>query len=219
MNQVQLTAQPRVEAGKAPSRRLRREGLVPAVVYGLDAGAEHVSVPARALQHILSGGANTLIELLVEGNSQLTLAREIQRHPVRGTLLHVDFVRVRADQTIDAEIALHLVGEPVGVRDGGRLEQILFSVSVSAQATAIPPTIEIEVSDLELEGRLHVSDLPRIAGVTYTQDPDTLLAHVAVPRGMELPEEEAAAEGEEAAAEAGEGAEAGGGSEGGGDEG
>jgi large subunit ribosomal protein L25 len=215
MNQVQLTAQPREDAGKSPARRLRREGLVPAVVYGLDAGAEHVSVPARALQHILAGGANTLIELMVDGKSQLTLAREVQRHPVRGTLLHVDFVRVRADQTIEAEIALHLTGEPVGVRDGGRLEQILFSVSVSARATAIPPTIEIDVTDLPLEGRIHISDLPALSGVAYTQDPETLVAHVAVPRGMELPEEGEAAEGEGE----GEGAEGGEGGDEGADEG
>jgi large subunit ribosomal protein L25 len=133
---------------------------------------------------------------------------------VRGTLLHVDFVRVRADQAIDAEVALHLHGEPVGVRDGGRLEQTLFSVSVNARATAIPPSIEIDVSDLPLEGRLHVSDLPTLSGVTYTQEPETLLAHVAVPRGMELPEEEAA---EAAEGEAAEGAEAGGGGSDGGD--
>jgi large subunit ribosomal protein L25 len=214
MNQVQLTAVPREGTGKSPARRLRREGLVPAVVYGLDAGTESVSVPARALQHILAGGANTLIELVVNGTSQLTLAREIQRHPVRGTLLHVDFVRVRADQAIDAEVALHLTGEPEGVKDGGRLEQILFSVSVNALATAIPPSIEIDVSGLGLEARLHVSDLPTLRGVTYTLDPETLLAHVTVPRGMELPEEEEAAEaaegeGEGAAGEAAEGEEAG----------
>ena len=214
MNQVQLTAQPRVDSGKSPARRLRREGLVPAVVYGLDGGAEQVSVPARALQHILAGGANTLIELVVEGQSQLTLAREVQRHPVRGTLLHVDFVRVRADQAIDAEVPLHLHGEPVGVRDGGRLEQIVFHVSVNARATAIPVQIEFDVSELELEGRLPLSDLPTTSGVTFTQEPDLLLAHVAVPRGMELPEEEAA-EGEEAAGEAAGAGE----SEGGGEEG
>jgi large subunit ribosomal protein L25 len=196
MNQVQLTAQPREDSGKSPARRLRREGFVPAVVYGLDAGTEQVSVPARALQHILQGGANTLIELMVNGHSQLTLAREVQRHPVRGTLLHVDFVRVRADQAIDAEVPLHLTGEPEGVRDGGRLEQIVFHVSVNAQATTIPAGIEVDVSELPLEGRLHVSDLPTLTGVTYTLEPETLLAHVAVPRGMELPEEEAAAEGE-----------------------
>jgi large subunit ribosomal protein L25 len=217
MNQVQLTAVPREDTGKSPARRLRREGLVPAVVYGLDAGTEQVSVPARALQHILQGGANTLIELMVNGHSQLTLAREVQRHPVRGTLLHVDFVRVRADQAIDAEVPLHLTGEPVGVRDGGRLEQILFHVSVNAAATAIPGGIEVDVAGMQLEDRLHVSDLPSIRGVTYTLDPETLLAHVTVPRGMELPEEEAEAEAAEAAE--GEGAEAGGEAEGGGEEG
>jgi large subunit ribosomal protein L25 len=211
MNQVQLTAVPREGSGKAPARRLRREGLVPAVVYGLDAGTEQVSVPARALQHILQGGANTLIELMVNGHSQLTLAREVQRHPVRGTLLHVDFVRVRADQAIDAEVPLHLVGEPEGVRDGGRLEQTVFHVPVNARATAIPAGIEVDVSGLPLEGRLHVSDLPAISGVTYSLEPETLLAHVAVPRGMELPEE--GAEGEAAEGEAAEG-EAEGGDEG-----
>jgi len=207
MNQVQLVAEPREGGGKSPARRLRREGLVPAVVYGLDAGTEQVSVPARALQHILTGGANTLIELMVNGTSQLTLAREIQRHPVRGTLLHVDFVRVRADQPIDAEVALHLIGDPTGVKDGGRLEQNLFQVRVTARAGDIPPLIEIDVSDMPLEGRLHVSDLPVLPGVTYALEPEALIAHVAIPRGMALEEGEGEAAEVEAAEGEGEGEE------------
>src|SRR5690348_9503121 len=113
MSEANLTADLRREKGKGPAGRYRREGRLPATVYGLGADAQSVTVPARELQHILTGGsgANTLITLRVDGAEQLTLAREIQRDPIRGSLLHVDFVRVRADQTVTADVPLHLTGE------------------------------------------------------------------------------------------------------------
>src|SRR5512139_2612209 len=95
-SETMLTARPRTEIGSAPAGRIRREGLVPAVVYGLGTETLSVSVSARELQHILSGasGANSLITLRLDGGEQLALARQIQRHPVKGTLTHVDFIRV-----------------------------------------------------------------------------------------------------------------------------
>ena len=120
---VVLQAEPRTERGSRPAGRLRRAGQVPAVVYGLGGDTLAVTVPARELDHILAHGVNTLITLKLDGDDQLALARQVQRHPTRGDLVHVDFVRVSTDVAIAAEVALHLVGEAVGVRDGGLLEQ------------------------------------------------------------------------------------------------
>src|SRR5690349_1792469 len=140
MSEARLTADLRSETGKRPAGRYRRQGLVPAVVYGLGADAQSVTVPERELTHILTGaaGANTLITLKVAGADQLALAREIQRHPVKGSLVHVDFVRVRADQTVTADVPLHLTGEAEGVSMGGMLEQALFSLTIEALPRDIP---------------------------------------------------------------------------------
>ena len=105
---------------------------MPGVVYGLGEENVSVTVSQRELAHILSGGANTLITLKVDGGNQLTLARQIQRHPIKGTYVHVDFIRVRADQTIQAEVPVHLIGESEGVTHGGVLEQLLHTLTVEA---------------------------------------------------------------------------------------
>jgi large subunit ribosomal protein L25 len=216
-----LTAKPRPEYGSRPAGRLRRDGLVPAVVYGLGTDTLSVAVGARELQHILTGasGANTVITLRIDGDGgdQLALARQIQRHPVKGTLLHVDFVRIRADQAVSAEIPLHLEGEAEGVKNGGLLEQALFSLSVEALPADLPPAITHDVSALEIGGQVHVRDLTVPASVTVTTDADELVVQVAQPRGLDLPEEGEAAEGEEGA-EGAEGGAAAGAEESGGDE-
>jgi large subunit ribosomal protein L25 len=217
MSEANLTAQVRTEIGKRPAGRYRRDGLVPATVYGLDTDAQSVTVPARELSHILTGGAgaNTLITLRVDGSEQLTLAREIQRHPVRGDLLHVDFVRVRADQTVAADVPVHLTGEAEGVGMGGILEQALFSLTIEARPRDIPQTIECDVTALNIGDQVRVSELVLPAGVSTQIDPEELVAQVNAPRVEEEPEAEAA-EGEEGAEAAAEG-EAAASSEGGGE--
>jgi large subunit ribosomal protein L25 len=212
MSEARLTADLRSETGKRPAGRYRREGKVPAVVYGLGSDAQSVTVPERELTHILTGeaGANTLITLKVDGADQLALAREIQRHPVKGSLVHVDFVRVRADQTITAEVPLRLLGQPEGASQGGMLEQLMHSLTFEGLPGQLPPEIEHEVSALELGDQLHVGDLGLPAGVVVTNDPGDLVAMISVPRGLEAGEGEVAAEGEaapegEAAAPAAEG--------------
>ena len=148
MPDITLATEPRTLLGSRPSGRLRRQGKVPAVVYGLGTDAVSVTVPSRELQHILAGesGANTLITLDVDGESVLTLARQIHRHPTRGELVHVDFIRIRRDVAVSAEIPLHLIGEPTGVRDGGLLEQLMFNLTIEAMPGNIPVAIEIDVS-------------------------------------------------------------------------
>ncbi len=197
MADVTLQAERREAAGKGAAGRVRREGRVPAVVYGLDTDNVSVSVVARDLSHILSSGAgmNTLITLQIDGASQLALARQIQRDPIKGTVLHVDFVRVRADQTITADIPVHLNGEPEGVtRGGGVLEQLVHTLRVEGRPGDLPPGIEHDVAALEIGDSVHVGDLAVPGGITVLQDADDLVAHVSAPRVAEAEAGEAAAE-------------------------
>ena len=213
MPDATLSAKPRPDLGSRPAGRLRREGLVPAVVYGLGTDTLSVTVPARELQHILTGasGANTVITLQIDGDGgdQLALARQIQRHPVKGTVLHVDFVRIRADQTVVAEVPLHLEGEAEGVKNGGLLEQNLFAITVEALPADLPPAITYDVSTMDMGDQIRVGDLQVPASVTITIDADELVAQVVQPRGMDLGEEAEAAEGEAAEGDEGEAAAAG----------
>jgi large subunit ribosomal protein L25 len=209
MPDITLATESRTTLGSRPSGRLRREGKVPAVVYGLGADTVSVTVPARELQHILAGesGANTLITLDVDGDSVLTLARQIHRHPTRGELVHVDFIRIRRDVAVSAEIPVHLLGEATGVRDGGLLEQLLFHLTVEAMPGNIPVSIEIDVSELAIGDQLRVEDIPLPDGVETHAEPDFVVAQVAAPRVVtEAEEGEEGVEGE--AGEPGEGGEA-----------
>ena len=215
MEEVTLVADVGRPVGKSAARKIRRAGKVPAIVYGQGADPEPVAVPSRELQHILAGagGANTLINLDLSGRGELVLARQVVRHPVRHTVVHVDFIRVRRDQAVSAEVPIHLIGEPQGVKDGGIIEQTNFTLSIEAKPGDLPAGIEADVSGLGIGDQLTVGDLKLPPGVVTTQDPSDLVAHVAQPRGLELPEEAEAAEeeaegegGEAPAAEAGEGA-------------
>jgi large subunit ribosomal protein L25 len=200
MPDITLASESRTELGSRPSGRLRREGKVPAVVYGLGTDAVAITVPARELQHILAGeaGANTLITLDVDGESVLTLARQIHRHPTKGQLVHVDFVRIDRDVAVSAEIPIHLLGEAEGVKDGGLLEQLLFHLTIEAMPGNIPVSIEIDVESLGIGDQLRIEDLTLPEGVTTQAESDFVVAQVAAPRVATE-----AAEGEE-----GEGAEA-----------
>ena len=211
---VVLLAEPRSERGSRPAGRLRRAGRVPGVVYGRGGETLAITVPARELNHILAHGVNTLITLKLDGADQLALARQVQRHPTRGELVHVDFVRVSTDVAISAEVALRMIGEPVGVRDGGLLEQSVFTLAIEAKPQDIPGEIEADVSELGIGDQLRVSDLTLPAGVTTNVEPETLVVHVAAPRGLggEGEDEGEAGEGAEGApaAEGGEASEGGG---------
>jgi large subunit ribosomal protein L25 len=204
-----LPAEVRPERGSRPAGRLRREGRLPGVVYGLGTDAIAVTVSAKQLGGILSSrtGANTLIELQIDGSSHLALARQVQRDAVKGTLTHVDFVRVRADQTIQAEVRLSLLGQPEGVSQGGMLEQLMHTLTVEGLPGQLPTEIEHDVSPLVLGDQLHVSDVALPAGVVITNDPGELIAMISVPRGLAEGEGEVAPEEGEEGAEPVEGEE------------
>jgi large subunit ribosomal protein L25 len=205
--EIVLTAEPRTERGSRPAGRLRRAGQVPAVVYGLGSDPAAVKVSSRELSSILAKGANTLITLKVDGDEALTLARQVQRDPTRGDLVHVDFVRVRTDVAVAAEVGLHLTGEPEGVKSGGIVEQLIFTLPIEAMPQDIPGAIEHEISALEIGDQLRVGELSLPPGVAATVDDDALVAQVVAPRVVEeeVPEEVEGEEGVEG--EAAEGAE------------
>jgi len=215
MADTKLVAELRSDKGSRPAGRLRREGRLPGVVYGLGEDAVSVTVNAHQLGTILSSksGANTLITLQIDGADQLALARQIQRDAVKGSLVHVDFIRVRADQTIQAEVRIDLQGEAEGLNQGGMLEQMMHTLTVEGKPGQLPNEIVHDVSALELGDQLHVRDLAIPAGIVVVTDTEELIATISMPRGLEA-EEEAAAEGEEgvegegAEGEAAEGAEA-----------
>ena len=194
MDQVSLRATPRSDRGTRPAKRMRRDGFVPAVVYGRELPTVPVAVAERDLFAALhtEAGLNALINLEVEGgDTVLTVAREIQRNPVRGQITHLDFIKVSLDVAIEAEVGVDYVGSPVGTRDeGGFVETIAATVMVRALPTAIPSGIQIDISELDIGDTLKVADLPDIDGVEYLDDIDRPLVTVALPRIEEEPEVE-----------------------------
>jgi large subunit ribosomal protein L25 len=222
--EVTLVADANRPIGKSAARKIRREGKIPAIVYGQGGDPQPVAVPTREFEHALHGpgGMNTLINLDMSGQTDLVLARQLVRHPVRHNIVHVDFIRVRRDQAVAAEVPIHLTGEAQGVKEGGLLEQDTFTLSIEAKPGDLPNAIEADVSALDIGDQLTVADLKLPSGVVSTQDPGDLVAHVSTPVVVDLGEAPEAAEGEEgeaaegeegeggeaAAAEAGEGASA-----------
>jgi large subunit ribosomal protein L25 len=205
MPDITLASEPRTELGSGPSGRLRRAGKVPAVVYGLGTDPVSISVPALELAHVLAGeaGANTLITLDLDGQSVLTLARQIHRHPTRGEFVHVDFVRIRRDQAVSAEIPVNLNGEPKGVKDGGLLEQLMFHLTIEAMPENIPVSLEHDITRLEIGDQVLVSGIALPAGVITPVDETHVVAQVTARRlaaGRGLGEEGEEGEGEAAPA-------------------
>lgn len=219
-----LKAQKREGKGKGASRELRREGRVPAVLYGRDLETLHLSVDAREAEHLFHSISvdNTIVDLAVEGTKKpyLTLVREIQTHPWKDSLIHVDFLRIQEGVAVDVEIPIELVGVPLGVRShGGVLEQVVHQVEVRCVPSKIPESFQLDVSALDLNDSLHVSDVGLPEGVEILTSAEQTICAVAVPRVVEEAqlEEPVVLEGEGAPAEEGEASEAS--EESGGDEG
>lgn len=200
-----LQASKRDESGSAHSRRLRREGIVPAVVYGAQQRNYSVQVKSKDFAHVMrqSNSENFLVNLEIEGaeeKSKLAMVQDIQHNPINGDIIHIDFHAVREDDTLHAHVPVELHGEPAGVKQGGILEHLLRTIEVHCLPADLPDKIEHEISDLELDHSIHVSDLAIPDGVTTPMDGDVVVALVAESRaavaaGTE--EEEEAAEGEE----------------------
>jgi large subunit ribosomal protein L25 len=196
------------ETGTRPSRRIRRDGNVPATLYGLGQDAETIAVAWRDLRRVLTteAGVNAFIHLEVDGRRQATLVKEIQRHPVRRDVVHVDFLRVDPKKTIDVEVSIELTGEAEGVtRAGGIVQQLLHSLVVSTKPDNIPNSLPLDVSGLTLDGDLRVRDIVLPAGVTTDADLDDVVAQgLITSAGAAAETEEAPADAEAAPSESAE---------------
>jgi large subunit ribosomal protein L25 len=198
------------ELGSRPSGRLRRSGHVPGVLYGLGMEPVSVAIEWPSLRRALTsgGGMATPVRLRVAGKEHLTIIKELQRHPVRRDVLHVDFLAVDPDEPITVEVPLVVAGiEELGTSDAEKVVLVLHSIEVTAKPNALPAEIPVDVSHVADEGasgEVRVGDLVLPAGVTTAADPDLVVISTAEP---ELLIEEEPAEGEEAEGAAAEGEE------------
>lgn len=220
MAEIQLVAETGRSEGSRVSRRLRHEGKIPGVVYGHGIDPIPVTVDARDLRVALNGeaGSRALLDLRVGSEQHLAVARQLQRHPVRHTVVHVDFQVVSRDEIISAEVPVLLVGEAVAVQRGdGTVAQEMQTLQVKARPAALPPNIEIDVSGLEIGQTIRVGDISLPDGVETDADGELTVVTGQPPRATaaEAPEGEAEAAAVEGAAPGAAATEAGGGSEGG----
>ena len=210
MEEVTLTAGTGRPTGSRAANRLRRDGKIPAVLYGHGMDPVAVAVDGRDLRSALSteAGVNALVTLRLDGESHLAMARQLQRDPVRGAVRHVDFVVVRRDEVIGAEVPIHLIGEAEEVhRADGLVEQQLFALAIRALPGDIPPGVEVDISGMTIGDTVRVADIRLPAGVSTEVDGDEPVVVAAASRlaaEIAAVEEEAAAAAAEAAAEAGE---------------
>ncbi len=205
MAEINLVAEPGREAGSRVSRRLRAAGRIPAVVYGHGIAPIAVSVDARELRSALSTDAGTraLLQIEIGADRHLAMARQLQRHPVRRTVTHVDFQVVSRDEVVTAEVPIVLVGDAVAVHQGdGVVGQELQALAIKAKPADLPPAIEVDVSALEIGGTIRVSDLALPRGVETDVDGEHAVVAGRPRQITALGEEAATVEGEEAAAAA-----------------
>ena len=185
MSELLLSAESGRKEGTRPSRRLRREGKVPGVVYGLDADPVAVSVEWPALRKAITTevGLNALITLDIEGDRALTVVKDLQRHPVRRDVIHVDFMRVTEDQTIDVDVPVVLEGEARNVTMyDGMVDQSMYEMAILVKPTAVPQEIIVDITDLELGATVKVSDVVLPEGAESAMDPDETVAIALITR-------------------------------------
>jgi large subunit ribosomal protein L25 len=201
MATASLAGEARTETGKGAARKLRAAGRVPAVVYGHAREPQALSLTTRELEKLLStiSTGSTVVELTLGNATTKTLIREVQRHPFKKQILHVDFQELVAGEKVSVEIPLVFVGIPEGVRlSGAILEQILHSIEVLVDPSNIPNHIDVDVTNLAMGHSLHVRELTLPAGLEVLSDEDATVCAVAAPRAAV---EETPAEGVEAIAE------------------
>jgi len=220
---VKLEVQDRESRGSAESRRLRKQGLIPGVLYGRGKDPHAFCVAERELRRALTGdaGLHAILDVTLDGDqARPSILKSYQQDPVKGTLTHVDLQEVRLDQAIQARVVVELIGEPVGVTEGGVLSQVNREITVEALPMEIPEHIDLDVTGMAIGDTLRLVDLRLQEGVKFLDDPEeTVLATVTMPTRFvepepeevegeeeieegEVPEGEEAPEGEEGEAEA-----------------
>lgn len=190
MSEVRISAEPRTDFGKGGARRTRRAGKVPAVVYGHGEKPLHISLPSLELAAaIRKGGANQLIAIEVtDGTRELVIPKDIQRDPLRDDIVHADLLIVRRGETITTDIPVNFVGE---AEKGGLVVHDLNTLTVEAEATHIPESIEVSIEGLAIGSQRYVREVEVPEGIVILSDGDLVLASVSEPRGEVSDEDEA----------------------------
>ena len=174
MAEVKIVGTTRTEFGKGASRRARRDGLVPAVIYGHGEKPQHITLPARELGVALKQ-SNVLLDIVIDGKTELTLPKAIVRHPLKQILEHVDLVLVRRGEKVVVSVPVHAIGEHD--RDG-ILEHVHNSIEVRVEATAIPSFLEVDIDGMHSGESRYASDVKLPAGVELESDPKTIVVHL-----------------------------------------
>lgn len=181
----------REQRGKGSSRRLRGQGIVPAVIYGKGSVEVPIQIPAKQLKEILKSetGRNTIINLQVnkasEKEAHTVMIRDIQQDPIKGMMLHADFYEISLDKKLNTEVPIVLVGEAEGTKAGGILQQNLRQIMVECLPTRIPESIEVDITNLQIGDKLTVEDLPISSEAKYITESDTMIVTVMAPRMAE----------------------------------
>jgi len=173
--QVRISAEPRTEFGKGAARRIRRAHKVPAVLYGHGTDPRHISLPGHELMLALKGGANTLLEIDVDGATELALPKQVTRDPVRGYLEHCDLLLVRRGEKVVVDVPVLLAGQAAPET---LVDQQLTTISVEAEATHIPQSFEISIEGLGVGASIHAGEVPLPSGTTLAGDPEAVVVHI-----------------------------------------
>jgi large subunit ribosomal protein L25 len=196
MSSEKIVAEKRTEFGKGAARRIRRENKIPAVVYGHGADPIHLSLPGHATMMALKNhGANALLELDIEGKTQLAMTKQVQVDDVRRVIEHVDFVAVRAGEKVTVDITVHVVGDAIS---GTMVVTDANTLTVETEATHVPESIEISVEGLEAGTQILAGAVELPKGTTLVTDPEALVVNITEAKTIEEPASDEAAEGETA---------------------
>jgi len=184
MATASLNATPRTDRGTGVARKLRQSGKVPAVIYGHGRDSQPLAIDTRELDRLLErvSAASTVIELSVDGRMARTLIREIQRHPFKKHILHVDFQELVAGEKVTVSIPIVLTGTSEGVKAGGILDHVLHQLTIRVDPMHIPNHVDVDVTSLTIGHSIHVSDLTVPAGVEILDDQEATVTTVAAPR-------------------------------------
>jgi large subunit ribosomal protein L25 len=196
-----LKATLRESIGSGESRRLRNDGFLPAVVYGLDMEPVSIALNAREFTSALKteAGSNVILNLEVGKNKYTTLAREIQRHPYKNEFLHIDLIQIDLTQKVEADVQINFLGTPVGVKDeGGLVQTINSTITVSTLPSSIPSSLDLDISELNVGENATALDVKLPEGVELaSEDDDSILVTITLPRAAIEEEETEGLEGEE----------------------
>ena len=184
-----LSAKARSDRGTGVARKLRQSGQVPAIIYGHSREPQSLAIDTRELERLLErvAAASTVIELSIDGRSARTLIREIQRHTVKRSILHVDFQELVAGEKVTVSIPLVFVGSAEGVRGGGILDQVMHELEIRVDPSNIPNHVDVDVTPLAIGHSIHVRELSIPAGVEVLDDEDATVCTVSAPRASETP--------------------------------